>query len=79
MSIVVALETPVAGNPQSYAEYQSESDKYCESDERTWAKDRSLVGKIDYSEFDARAVNATLSKWRNNPDTSSEEKIRIKQ
>ena len=49
---------------QTYEEYKTESTKYCDGNERSWSAAKSLVPKIDYSEFTTGAINATLSNWR---------------
>lgn len=65
--------------PQTYEEYKTESTKYCDGNERSWSAAKSLVPKIDYSEFTTGAINATLSNWRAGLFWENEdEKIRLK-
>ncbi len=63
-SLMISMEPMVFAIPQTYEEYTTETEKYCDSTERTWSEAKSLVPKIDYSEFTTLAVNNTLSRWR---------------
>ena len=78
VSLMFSGTMSVYATPQTYEAYQRESTNYCDGAERTWAQDKSLVPKIDYSEFATGAINATLAKSRNNTQTSNDEKLRIK-
>ena len=63
-SLTLSGTMSVSAIPQTYEEYQAGSAKYCDSDERSWASAKSLVPKIDYSEFSTTAINNTLNNWR---------------
>jgi hypothetical protein len=63
-SLILSIGPLVFATPQTYEEYAAEAGKYCDSAERTWSEAKSLVPKIDYSEFTTPAVNNALSRWR---------------
>ena len=67
-----------AAIPQSYEEYISEVWLFCDSPDRSWAKDNSLVPKIDYPKLNERAINATIAEWWKSKSFSNDEKLRLK-
>jgi uncharacterized protein YceK len=64
VSLTLSGTMSVSATPQTYEEYQAEAAQYCDSDERNWASAKSLVPKINYSEFSTTAINNTLNNWR---------------
>lgn len=67
-----------AANPQTYEEYVSEAWLFCDSSDRSWAKDNSLVPKIDYPKLNEIAINATIAEWWKSKSFSDDEKQRLK-
>ena len=67
-----------AAIPQSYEEYISEVWLFCDSPDRSWAKDNSLVPKIDYPKLNEIAINATIAEWWKSKSFSNDEKLRLK-
>ncbi|MBC7503631.1 hypothetical protein H7169_01555 [Candidatus Gracilibacteria bacterium] len=66
------------GATQTYDNYITSATEYCDSSDRTWFQDNTLVAKIDYPAFETNIVNITMAKWRNNPQVIGDEKIRLK-
>ena len=63
---------------QTYENYNTGAVEYCDSSDRTWSQDSSLVAKIDYPAFETTMVNITMAKWRNNNQVVGDEKLRLK-
>lgn len=63
---------------QTYENYSTGAIEYCDSSDRTWSRDNTLVAKLDYPAFDTNIVNITMAKWQNNPQVVGDEKMRLK-
>lgn len=64
---------------QTFEEYQSESQSFCESSDRPWQKNKAsgLVSIPDYSRLETAAINTAINQWKNDPKTLANERARL--
>ncbi len=82
ISIVLSLfyfGSSFAAIGQTYEEYLKEAWDYCDSTDRSWWKNNTLIPKIDYPKLSSDAINNTIKAWQNNPKWAiGDEKLRLK-